>query len=101
MWAVDPHLDKMPSRPVNTHHTRSSPAAKAPAGVGLLLKAFQILDLFSDQRPAWTQAEIARMTGLPRSTLSRLERFLCSPNYRLEQRARYPLGLAAIDLGRR
>lgn len=91
----------MPSLPVNTQRTRSSPGPKAPAGVGLLLKAFQILDLFSDEQPAWTQAEIARSTGLPRSTLSRLVRFLCGRNYLFEQRGRYTLGFGAIDLGRR
>jgi len=101
MWAVVPHLEQMPRLPVNTHHTRSSPAPKSPAGVGLLLKAFQVLDLFSDRRPAWTQVEIAHSTGLPRSTLSRLVRFLCSRNYLFEQRGRYTLGFAAIDLGRR
>ncbi|MGP0089117.1 MAG: IclR family transcriptional regulator [Xanthobacteraceae bacterium] len=86
---------------VNTGRNRLPTAARAPAGVGLLLKAFQILDLFSDEHPAWTQADIARCTGLPRSTLSRLVRFLCARGYLLEQRGRYTLGFAAIDLGRR
>jgi len=101
MWAVVPQLEQMPSLPVNNQRTRSSPDAKAPAGVGLLLKAFQILDLFSDEHPAWTQPEIARTTGLPRSTLSRLVRFLCGRNYLSEQHGRYTLGFGAIDLGRR
>ncbi|WMT75957.1 IclR family transcriptional regulator [Bradyrhizobium sp. Ash2021] len=71
------------------------------AGVGLLKKAFQILDLFADERPSWTQAELARETGLARSTLSRLVRFLQASGYLMEQRGRYTLGFAAIDLGRR
>jgi DNA-binding IclR family transcriptional regulator len=71
------------------------------AGVGLLKKAFQILDLFTEDRPAWTQADLARETGLARSTLSRLVRFLCGRGYLLEQRGRYTLGFAAVDLGRR
>lgn len=77
------------------------PAPASQAGVGLLKKAFQILDLFTDQRPSWTQPELMRETGLPRSTLGRLVRFLCTRGYLLEQRGRYTLGFAAIDLGRR
>jgi DNA-binding IclR family transcriptional regulator len=73
----------------------------APQGVGLLVKAFQILDLFTDKRTGWTQAELARETGLARSTLSRLVRFLCARSYLMEQRGRYVLGFAAVDLGRR
>jgi len=102
MWAAVSQLEQMASLPVNADRTRSLPGrTAAPAGVGLLLKAFQILDLFSDVRPAWTQAELARSTGLPRSTLSRLVRFLCGRNYLFEQRGRYTLGFGAIDLGRR
>jgi DNA-binding IclR family transcriptional regulator len=101
MWAIVPQLEQMASLPVNAQRTRSLPGPKAPAGVGLLLKVFQILDLFSDQHPAWTQAELARSTGLPRSTLSRLVRFLCGRNYLFEQRGRYTLGFGAMDLGRR
>lgn len=72
-----------------------------PQGVGLLVKAFQVLDLFTDGRPSWTQSELTRETGLARSTLSRLVRFLCGRGYLMEQRGRYVLGFAAIDLGRR
>ena len=78
-----------------------SPAAANSAGVGLLKKAFQILDLFADERPGWTQSELARETQLARSTLSRLVRFLCASGYLMERRGRYTLGFAAIDLGRR
>lgn len=70
-------------------------------GVRLLAKAFQVLDLFADGRPPWTQAELARETGLNRSTLSRLIRFLSGRGYLIEHRGRYRLGFAAIDLGRR
>jgi DNA-binding IclR family transcriptional regulator len=66
-----------------------------------LVKAFQILDLFSESRPPWTQAELARQTGLNRSTLSRLIRFLTGRGYLVEHRGRYTLGFAAVDLGRR
>ncbi|HEY1362953.1 MAG TPA: IclR family transcriptional regulator [Xanthobacteraceae bacterium] len=91
----------MSTAPVNTRRSCSAPGAEAPAGVGLLLKTFHILDLFSDREPAWSQAEIARATGLARSTVSRLVRFLCLRNYLLEQHGRYRLGFAAVDLGRR
>ncbi len=81
-------------------NTVARPAA-GPQGVGLLVKAFQILDLFTDKRSAWTQVELVRETGLARSTLSRLVRFLCARSYLMEQRGRYVLGFAAVDLGRR
>jgi DNA-binding IclR family transcriptional regulator len=91
----------MNTNTVNTALDRAPPGPHNPAGVGLLLKALQVLDLFSDKHPAWTQAELAQSTGLARSTLSRLVRFLCARGYLLEQRGRYTLGFAAIDLGRR
>ena len=76
-------------------------AVRGEQGVGLLVKAFQLLDLFSDAHPPWTQAELARETGLNRSTLSRLIRFLATRGYLTDHRGRYTLGFAAIDLGRR
>jgi len=82
-------------------NTAGRKPVNGPQGVGLLVKAFQILDLFTDERPAWTQSELARESGLARSTLSRLVRFLCGRSYLMEQRGRYVLGFAAIDLGRR
>lgn len=82
---------------VNTETPEMAPQQ----GVGLLIKAFQLLDLFSDERPGWTQTDLARETGLARSTLSRLVRFLATRGYLTEQRGRYTLGFAAIDLGRR
>jgi DNA-binding IclR family transcriptional regulator len=88
--------------PTSVNLLSKEPAAPAQqAGVGLLKKTFQILDLFTEQHPNWTQAELVRETGLSRSTLGRLVRFLCSRGYLLEQRGRYTLGFAAIDLGRR
>lgn len=89
----------MKPNPVNT--APSKPATAAQHGVGLLIKAFQLLDLFSDDRPLWTQAELVRETGLARSTLSRLVRFLYTRGFLSEHRGRYSLGFAAIDLGRR
>jgi DNA-binding IclR family transcriptional regulator len=79
----------------------AGPDTGSVQGVGLLVKAFQILDLFTEERPAWTQAELARETALARSTLSRLVRFLAGRGYLFEDRGRYRLGFAAIDIGRR
>ncbi|MBA2400117.1 MAG: IclR family transcriptional regulator [Bradyrhizobium sp.] len=82
-------------------NTASRKPQTEPQGVGLLIKVFQILALFTDERSAWTQTELAQETGLARSTLSRLVRFLCARSFLMEQRGRYVLGYAAIDLGRR
>lgn len=73
------------------------------AGVGLVYKTLQILDLFQLDRPKWTQAELAEETGMPRSTINRLVRFLTERGYLAlpEGRNRYTLGPASIDLGRR
>lgn len=75
----------------------------AVRGVGLLHKAFQILDLFSAEQPAWTQGEVGRATDLPRSTVSRLVRYLCARGYLSfqDRTGRYTLGFGAIELGRR
>ncbi|MEZ5788416.1 MAG: IclR family transcriptional regulator [Xanthobacteraceae bacterium] len=86
---------------VNIASRETPEQTPSPSGVGLLQKAFQLLDLFTDERPAWTQAELARETGLARSTLSRLVRFMASRGFLIEQYGRYRLGFAAIDLGRR
>ncbi len=86
---------------IDAVNTTASKPVNEPQGVGLLIKAFQILDLFTDERSAWTQSDLARETGLARSTLSRLVRFLCGRSFLMEQRGRYVLGFAAIDLGRR
>lgn len=76
---------------------------KIPSGVGLLDKALQVLDQFTVRTPAWTQAELGRATGLPKSTLSRLVRYFRARGYLhyLDSQGRYVLGAAAIDLGRR
>lgn len=95
--------------PVNDFSDRAAGAAEADppgkgagqAGVGLLRKAFSVLDCFTEEHPGWTQGALARQTGLSRSTLGRLVRFLASQGYLLEREGRYSLGFAAVDLGRR
>lgn len=80
--------------------TKDTPA---PPGVGLVQKTLQILDLFQMDAPTWSQGEIAEATGMPKSTVSRLVKFLADRGFLtlLAERNRYSLGPAAIDLGRR
>ncbi|MDE2913839.1 MAG: IclR family transcriptional regulator [Paracoccaceae bacterium] len=82
---------------------RVAPEAGTFKGVGLVRKAFLILDLFQPDRPNWSQKEVAEVTGMPKSTVNRLTRFLVSRGYlvQLPERNRYSLGAASIDLGRR
>ncbi|MGJ8530161.1 IclR family transcriptional regulator [Maritalea sp.] len=77
--------------------------ADSQTGVALVAKAFQILDLFQLHAPSWSQAELIKTTGLNRSTVNRLVRFLASQGYLIHNGAtsRYSLGLAAIELGNR
>ena len=76
---------------------------KAPDGVGLLNKAFQVLDLFTPDKPAWSQADLGRATGVSKSTVNRLVRYFCDRGYlmRISGQGRYGLGPAAVDLGLR
>lgn len=73
----------------------------SPVGVGLLNKALQIFDLFQNETPSFSQGEIAKTTGMPKSTVNRLVKFLTDKKYLslLEGRNRYSLGPAVIDLG--
>ncbi|WP_417454877.1 IclR family transcriptional regulator [Kiloniella sp.] len=75
----------------------------AQAGVGLLHKAFEILDLFQVDHTDWSQSEIIEKTGVSRSTVSRLVRYLVETGYLAEipKTGRYSLGMAAINLGQR
>lgn len=82
---------------------RDTTIDKAPGGVGLLNKAFQVLDQFTTDRPTWTQVELGRATGVSKSTVNRLVRYFCARGYlmRIEARGSYGLGPAAVDLGLR
>ena len=76
---------------------------KPYAGVALLAKTFQMLDLFQIETPTWTQVDLVRATNLNRSTVNRLVRYLVSTGYlvQLASSGKYSLGLAAINLGHR
>lgn len=83
--------------------TREAGTEATPDGVGLLNKAFLILDQFTAEHPSWTQAELWRKTDISRSTVNRLVRYFCARDYLvpLETRGRYGLGPAAVELGLR
>jgi len=76
---------------------------KGTAGVGLLNKAFQVLDQFTTDRPMWTQAELGEATGVSKSTINRLVRYFCDQGYLMQPSGKGPYGLgpAAVDLGLR
>ncbi|WP_419901787.1 IclR family transcriptional regulator [Kiloniella sp.] len=76
---------------------------QSQAGVGLLAKAFQLLDLFQIDQPNWSQAELIEQTGMSRSTASRLVRYMVDKGYLalMPGTGRYSLGVAAINLGER
>ncbi len=82
---------------------RNTTIDKAPGGVGLLNKAFHVLDQFTPDRPTWSQADLGRATGVSKSTVNRLVRYFCARGYltRLNGQHRYGLGPAAVDLGLR
>lgn len=82
---------------------RDIEADKSTGGVGLLSKAFQVLDQFSPEKPLWTQAELGQVTGVSKSTINRLVRYFCAQGYLMqtEKKGPYGLGPAAIDLGLR
>ncbi|MDE0698552.1 MAG: IclR family transcriptional regulator [Boseongicola sp.] len=82
---------------------RNSIDIAPPPGVGLIQKTLQILDLFQANAPAWTQSEISKKTGMPRSTVNRLVKFLTERGHLtvLYGQNRYSLGPASVDLGRR
>jgi DNA-binding IclR family transcriptional regulator len=88
---------------LDSHDARHMDGEQKISGVGLLTKGFQILDSFGPGSPALSQAELARMNGLPRSTASRLVRYLCDCGYLMynDRSGQYRLGPAAVDLGRR
>ncbi|WP_120495795.1 IclR family transcriptional regulator [Kiloniella sp. EL199] len=89
---------KQQSKPVQT-----SSLTPNQVGVGLLHKAFELLNLFQMDRVDWSQSEIIEATGVSRSTVSRLVRYLVETGYLAEipKTGRYSLGMAAINLGQR
>ena len=86
-----------------TSTMRDTMVEKSPGGVGLLNKAFQLLDLFTTDNPTWSQAELGRATGVSKSTVNRLVRYFCDRGYlmQLSGQGGYGLGPAAVELGLR
>lgn len=73
------------------------------AGTQSVLRALDMLDAFSDDRPAWTVTDLAEATGLNRTTTYRLLTALESREYvcRDESDDTYRLGSGLIALGGR
>ncbi|WP_085906696.1 IclR family transcriptional regulator [Kiloniella majae] len=88
---------------MNVKQQSKAVKTSAQAGVGLLHKAFEILNLFQLDHADWSQSEIIEKTGMSRSTVSRLVRYLAETGYLAEipKAGRYSLGMAAINLGQR
>ncbi len=71
-------------------------------GVGLIAKTLELLDLFQFDSPYWSQSELAKATGIKKSTVHRIVRFLVDEGYLSSvSGSRYSLGPASIELGRR
>lgn len=70
-------------------------------GVALLHKTFAVMELFTLEAPLWGQSEIAGHLDLPRSTVSRLVRFLTQRGYLLYSapERKYALGPASFRMG--
>lgn len=81
------------------------PDAKTPkkgSSLKVVEKTLRVLELFTPERSEWTVTEISRDLGLPLATTHRILGTLVENGYLMRaEQARYRLGLAAIDLGRR
>lgn len=77
--------------------------AAAPQGAQAVWRALAILGGFTDQRPNWTLAEVARTQGLSKPTALRILSALELAGYiaRTGPAGAYRLGTAAIELGAR
>ena len=78
-----------------------APCPDATSPVRVLARGLAVLRVFAPGNPWMSNHEIARATGLPRSTTSRLTTVLCEGEY-LEyshERAQYRLALGALNLG--
>jgi IclR family acetate operon transcriptional repressor len=70
-------------------------------GVQVLARAFDALDLFSSEAPAWSITEISVALGLPKSTVYRIFRMLEQRQYivRNPETKKFRLGSGALSLG--
>ncbi len=81
---------------------KSSHAGGRGEGLKVLEKTLRVLDLFTGSEPEWTVTEIARAAELPTPTAYRILRSLEGHAYLFRtDGARYRLGVAAMELGRR
>lgn len=77
-------------------------AEPSPVTPRLLERAFALLALFDEQRPAWTTTEAARAVGLPVPTAHRILAVLAREGFvARDEDKRFTLGRAALRFGRR
>lgn len=89
----------------NSHQSKKKipgqPGGGPGDGVALLHKTFAVMELFTLETPLWGQSGIAQELDLPRSTVSRLVRFLTQRGYLhySTQERKYALGPASFRMG--
>lgn len=69
--------------------------------IGSIAKALKLLNLFSEQNPTWTLAQISQMLSQPKSSVLNMLRTLesCDILIKDDQSQSYRLGLACMELG--
>lgn len=80
----------------------SSPGARELGTPRLLERAFALLALFDEERPAWSTTEAAREVGLPVPTAHRILAVLAKEGFvARDEDKRFTLGRAALRFGQR
>lgn len=82
---------------------RGRPRKNSPPKIKILDKTFQIIELFSTERPCWTLAKVTDETGLPKTTAHRILNVLQDKNVLSQDvdSEQYRLGPLALQIGRR
>lgn len=81
---------------------RGEGSSRDASGVKVFDKLVRVLELFTPEQPVWSTTELARTLEMPVPTVHRIVRTLASHGYlSRSDDARYRLGFAAVDLGRR
>ena len=82
---------------------RGRPRKNTPQKIKILDKTFQIIELFSTERPCWTLAGVTDKTGIPKTTVYRILTVLQDKNILTQDMDSegYRLGPLALQIGRR